>query len=310
MGIDPSAVLALTAALAFALYTVVVEKGLTAVDDAGDASPALAAAFYFTVVACVVFWALAGARGLNWSAFSLETVWPFVIAGVAYPALFRFLYYESIDRVGAAVSSAIMGAYPAVSALAAVAALGEVLPSAAGIGIALIVGGVGLLQLTQTTDDGAGRDVVRQKLAAASPLDFLFPVCTMLLTGSAFVLIKFGLDSWPGDPVTATALTQTPALVIFGAWALTPAGRRQLRVPRAALYAFLAASACNIVGWLGQFYALNLGTVVTVVPLLNTIPLLVLAFSYIAARQLPRSPRVIGAVLAIIVGVTLVRVPV
>lgn len=304
-----SAILALTAAVAFALYTVVVERGLAAVDDPEGTSPAMAAAFYFTVVAFVVFWGLATARGLLYSAFTPGNVWPFLVAGIAYPALFRFLYYESIDRVGASVASAIMGAYPAVSALTAVAALGEVLPSTAGFGIVLIIGGVVLLQLTRQ-GDGDVEDVVGQKLSASGAVDLLFPILTMLVTGSSYVLIKFGLNSWPGDPITATAITQTPALFIFGAWALTPEARRQLRVPRVALYAFLGASVFNVVGWLGQFYALKLGTVVTVVPLLNTIPLMVLVFSYAEARQLPSSPRVIGAVVAIIVGVTLVRLPV
>lgn len=305
-----SAVLALTAAVAFALYTVVVERGLAAVDDPQGASPAMAAAFYFTVVAFVVFWGLSTARGLELSAFTVGNVWPFVVAGIAYPALFRFLYYESIDRVGASASSAIMGAYPAVSALTAVAVLGESLPSAAGIGIALIIGGVVLLQLTRNQGEGDIEDVVGKKLSASEAVDFLFPIVTMLITGSAYVLIKLGLNSWPGDPITATAITQTPALFIFGAWAFMPDARRQLRVPRVALYAFLGASVFNVVGWLGQFYALKLGTVVTVVPLLNTIPLMVLVFSYAQARQIPRSPRVVGAVIAIIAGVTLVRLPV
>ncbi len=310
MIIGLSAILALMAAVAFALYTVVVERGLAAVDDPQGTSPAMAAAFYFTVVAFVVFWGLAAARGLVVSAFTLENVWPFLVAGIAYPAMFRFLYYESIDRVGASVSSAIMGAYPAVSALTAVAALGEVLPSSAGIGIVLIIGGVVLLQLTQNKGEGEIEDVVGKKLSASTAVDLFFPILTMLITGSAYVLIKFGLNGWPGDPITATALTQTPALVIFGAWAFTPDARRQLKVPRVALYAFLGASVFNVVGWLGQFYALKLGTVVTVVPLLNTIPLMVLVFSYAEARQIPRSPRIVGAVIAIIAGVTLVRLPV
>ncbi|MFB6133946.1 MAG: DMT family transporter [Halanaeroarchaeum sp.] len=304
-----SAVLALAAAVAWALYTVIVERGLAAVDDPQGSSPAMAAAFYFTVVAFVVFWALSIARGLDRSAFTLGTVWPFVVAGIAYPALFRFLYYESIDRVGASVSAAIMGAYPAVSALTAVVVLGETLALAAAVGIALIVGGVVLLQVSREREEGDIEDVVGKKLTASEGVDFLFPIVTMLLTGTAFVLIKFGLNGWTGDPVTATAITQTPALVIFGAWAFTPDARRQLRVPRVALVAFLVASGFNVLGWLAQFYALKIGTVITVVPLLNTLPLMVLAFSYAQARQFPRSPRIVGAVIVIIVGVTLVRIP-
>jgi len=302
----PPWLLALTAALAFALYTVVVERGM-AVATVGDASPALAAAFYSTVIATVAFWILAVSRGIPAGAFTVTNLAPFVVAGVVYPALFRFLYYEGIDRIGASVSAAILGAYPALSAVLAVATLGEALPLLAGIGVVLVVAGVVLLQLTRTDEADGIEDLVATRLAAAGPRDFLYPLTAMVAVASAFVLIKYGLTGFP-SPVTATAVTQTPALLVFGAWALSSAtARRQLRLGNAAIGAFVVAGAFNVVGWLGQFFALQSGTVVTVVPLLNTVPLFVVGISYGRARQVPRSARVLGAVLAIVVGATLVQ---
>jgi drug/metabolite transporter (DMT)-like permease len=305
-GLEPW-MLALLAAGGFACYTVTVEYGMAWTE--GEASPVLGAVFVSTVVVTGAFWAFAAARGLPDALTDPGRVWPFVVAGVAYPAVFRFLYYEGIDRVGSSVTAAVLGAYPAVSVLLAVALLDEVLGLFAAAGVSLIVGGVVLLQVTQESADATDvEDVVTGKLAAADARDLLYPAAATLLTGGAFVLIDFGLSGFP-DPVAATAVTQTPALVLFTGWALTAGiGSGRLRLRRSVLGAFALAGAFNFVGWLTNFFALQSGSVVTVVPLLNTTPLLVMVITYSAEREVPRSTRLVGAVAAIVVGVTLVQV--
>jgi drug/metabolite transporter (DMT)-like permease len=296
--------LALLAAAGFACYTVAIERGLARTVVEG--SPVLAAAFYSTVVVTAGFWALALARGIPVGALSPSNVWPFVVAGVAYPALLRFFYYEGIDRVGSSVTAAVLGAYPAISVLLAVVVLGDGLGLSAAAGVVLIVGGVGILQLAQ--DTGGVSDVIAEKLAAAETRDLLYPAAAAVCTGGAFVLIDFGLTDFP-DPVVATAITQTPALLIFTAWAgLVGAREGKLRLGRPALVAFAVAGAFNFVGWLGNFFALQSGSVITVVPLINTSPLLIVAITYSLERQVPRSKRVLAAVAVIVVGATLVQV--
>lgn len=304
-GIDPW-LLALVAAGGFAVYTVVVEFGMSWTE--GEASPALAAAFYSTIVVAAAFWVLALQRGIPSGSLALERIWPFVVAGIVYPALFRFLYYEGIDRVGASITAAIMGGYPAVSVVLAVAILGDALGGISAGGIVLIIGGVVILQLTQETEDGDIDDVVTEKLVGADPRDLLYPLAAMVFTGSAFVLIDFGLTDYP-DPVLATAVTQTPALFIFTAWAVAAgAASGQLHLGRHVLGAFVLAGAFNFVGWLANFFALQSGSVITVIPLLNTMPLLILGITYGIERDVPRSPRIIGAVVAIVAGATLVQI--
>lgn len=296
--------LALAAAAGFAIYTVTVEYGMVWSD--GAESPALAAAFYSTLVVTVAFWVLAIARGIPAGSLTIDNVWPFVVAGIAYPAAFRFVYYEGIDRVGSGVTAAIMGGYPAVSVLLAVVWLGEVLDILAGIGVVAIVAGVAILQLTQDSEADI-EDVVAEKLVGGNPRDLLYPAAAMLLAGSAFVLIDFGLGRFP-DPILATAVTQTPAFVIFFAWAVRHgASGGRLNLGRTAVGAFVLAGAFNFVGWLSQFFALQWGTVITVVPLINTMPLIILAITYGIEREIPRSGRLFAAVVAIVVGATLVQ---
>ncbi len=306
LGLEPW-LLALLAAGGFACYTVTVEYGMAWTE--GEASPVLGAVFVSTVVVTVAFWGFAAVRGLPSAVTDPERVWPFVVAGVGYPAVFRFLYYEGIDRVGSSITAAVLGAYPAVSVLLAVAILGQALGLFAAGGVALVVGGVVLLQVTQGQADAADvDDVVTGKLAAADTRDLLYPAAATVLTGGAFVLIDFGLAGFP-DPVTATAVTQTPALVLFSGWALVAgAGSGRLSLDRSVLGAFALAGGFNFIGWLSNFFALQSGSVVTVVPLLNTTPLLVLVLTYGAERQVPRLTRLVAAVGAIVVGVTLVQV--
>lgn len=305
LGLEPW-MLALVAAGGFAVYTVVVEFGMSWTE--GEASPALAAAFYSTIVVTAAFWALALQRGLPSGGLAPARIWPFLVAGIAYPALFRFLYYEGIDRVGSSVTAAIVGGYPAVSVGLAVLLLGNAMGAVSAAGIALIIAGVVVLQLTQEDAEGDIEDVVTEKLVSADPRDLLYPVVGMVLTGGAFVLIDVGLADYP-DPVLATAVTQTPALVIFTAWAVADgAASGQLHLGRNVLGAFVLAGAFNFVGWLANFFALQSGSIVTVVPLLNTAPLFILAMAYGVERDVPRSPRILLAVVAIVAGATLVQI--
>lgn len=304
-GLEPWT-LALGAAAGFACYTVIVEYGMAWTE--GDASPALAAAFYSTLVVTAGFWALALARGIPAGTLTLGSLWPFLVAGVAYPALFRFLYYEGIDRVGASVTAAVMGAYPVVSVLLALVVLEDDLGPVAGAGIALVVGGVVLLQLARGAETGDVEDVVTRKLVGANPRDLLYPAAATVSTGGAFVLIDYGLSRF-SDPIVATAVTQTPALLLFTGWAaLAGAASGQLRVGRTVLGAFVLAGGFNFLGWLSNFFALQSGSVITVVPLINTMPLLILAITYGIERQVPRSPRVLTAVVAIVAGASLVQI--
>lgn len=298
--------LALAAALGFAIYTVILERGMALTP--GTDSPVLAAAFYSTLVVTAGFWALSFARGLPPGTLAVERIWPFLLAGVAYPALFRVLYYGGIDRVGASITGAVSGAYPAISVLLAVALLGERLGPVSGVGIALIVGGVVLLQLTRGQAEAGEADVVTERLARSTPRDLLYPAGATVLAGAAFVLIDYGLAGYP-DPVVATALTQTPALLVFSGWATTTGSTTgQLRVGRAALGAFVLGGGFNFLAWLGNFFALQGGDVVTVVPLLNTMPLHILAITYALRREVPRSGRLLAAVLAIVAGASMVQI--
>jgi drug/metabolite transporter (DMT)-like permease len=319
--VDLAAGLAFLTALCIGLSTVAVGIGLDRVRADHEGSPVFAAAFVTLVVSLVVFWAAALARGVPVASLTPAALWPFVLAGVLYPALFRLLYYTGIDRIGANVTGAVVAANPAVAGLLAIAFLGERFTAATAAGLLAIVAGAGLLQLADETDadaeeaptDGDGTDatdVIVRELAGSSARDLLYPLGALVAVGVGYVLISFGLDAFP-DSVTATAVTQTAGVLALLAVLLRSGeARRQVGVVsghRAGLAYFVAAGVVVAVGWLSQFAALGIGSVVVVVPLVNTYPLVIAAVSYGLARQLPRSPRVVAGIVAIVVGASLMQ---
>jgi len=326
--VELAAGLAFLTALCIGLSTVAVGIGLDRVRADHDGSPVFAAAFVTLVVSLVVFWAAALVRGVPVSALTPAALWPFALAGVLYPALFRLLYYTGIDRIGANVTGAVVAANPAVAGLLAIAFLGERFTTATVLGLLAIVAGAGLLQLAEVTDpdgdeaavdadgpsaDGAGTvatDVIVRELAGSDARDVLYPLGALVAVGVGYVLISFGLDGFP-DTVTATAVTQTAGvLALFAVLLRSADSRRQVGIVsghRPGLVYFVAAGVAVAVGWLSQFAALGIGSVVVVVPLVNTYPLVIAAVSYALARQLPRSPRVVAGIVAIVVGASLMQ---
>lgn len=306
MFVRASAVLAIVAALGYAIQAVGIEVGLDAWSRVTERTSPFTAAFINVLVATTLFWLLFVIWG-DVTAWTLPDLVPFVVAGVLNPAVFQLLYFRGIDGVGASVSAALVAGNPAVAALVAVPLLQEQVGVATVGGIACIVAGGAMLQLIQNTD-GAKRDAVLARLAGTTPRDLLAPTLAMAFLGTSFVLVSLGLSSFP-HPIAGTAVAQSAALVVFLAiLAASPVRRCRLRVgDRTALLAFVVAGLAFAGGWVANFFALESGSAVAVIALVDTFPLFVLASQYGRARQLPRSARVVAAVAAIVLGAILVE---
>lgn len=305
--LELSAGLALLAAVCAAFQAIAVEYGLDSGDFTDQQSPALVAAVISIVVSVVIFWSLLAVRGVVVDTINVGEVVPFVVAGLANPAAFRLLYFRSIDRIGARLSAAIVSANPALAAILALPLFGEPFTVLTGTGLTCIVVGAGILQVTGSRAE-EGSDFLLEELAEAELRDVVVPGVAMLMLGVSFVLVKIGLNRY-SDPLVGTAIGQTAALVafvvLFGA---SSASRRKVRIRNwTALVAFTAAGVFVAGNWLAWFSALQVGTVVNVVPLSNTYPLFIVGISYLVARQVPKSPRVIAGIVSIVVGATLMQ---
>lgn len=310
--VAPASALAFLGAVFIASQAVILERGIARAKQTMAESPAFTAALATIVVSVVIFWTLLLVQGIPDGAFALANAGPFVVAGLLNPAVFRLLYFRGIEEVGAPVAAAFMAMNPLVATAVAVPALGETVTLATGLGVLCIVGGGVIIQTIQNAAEDAGEadlDLVARQLSGTSPRDLLYPIGSMVFIGVSYVIIKFGLTRFP-DPVSATAIAQTAALVVFVVIMLGSASiRAQTRsVNRTALGIFAVAGVFTAFAQLANFFALDLGTAVTVIPLFNTFPLLVLVLSYVIAREIPRSPALLAGILSIVVGSVLIEV--
>lgn len=304
------ALLAVVAAISFGVQVLLVDYGMALASDRLGERPAVVAAFLTLLSSVPVLWLIYLLRGGPVVTFVPLALAPFVLGGIADPALARLCYYEGIERVGPSIASAITAGSPAIAAIVAIPALGARPTGVELVGLVAIVCGVAGLQLVRragTESEAARVDLLRRQLAAASGRDLLYPIGAMTLIGLAFVLTKFGLGAMP-DPVTATVVTHSAAL---GTFVAAFAGRttvvRRPQLPWRATAVLLLAGMVLALGWLAMLSALYLGTVVTVLPLVSTYPLVVVVASYAIARSRPRSPLVLGAILLILVGAGLLQ---
>jgi len=295
--------LSLFAAVCVAVQVLTVEAGLTRVRG----SAAFTAAAVSVVVSTALFWALLLWRGVP-AGVTPRRVAPFVVAGVLNPAVFRLVYFEGIDRVGARIAATIQATYPVVATVVAVGTLGETVSVWTGVGIAAIVAGGALLQFARSAEDTVSADLIARELVAVDARDLVYPVVATVVLGVSYVVVEYGLTGL-GAPLVATATAQTTALVAFaGMVMVVPGWRAQFRsVSRPAYAYFVVAGVAVAAFWVAQFVALEAGSVVTVVPLVSSAPLFVVGFSYAVAGELPRSARVLAAILAIVAGVVLLQ---
>ena len=159
-----SAILAIMASVFYGAQAMTVEYGINKFKTIKNTSPSFLAAFISIVISVIIFWILLLVRGVNLNEIKIVNLWPFILAGTLNPAIFRLLYFKSIDKVGAGISSAIVAANPAIATIIAIALLGEKLTIFTLVGIILIVIGGSLIQLLRNTENEKNDDLILNRL--------------------------------------------------------------------------------------------------------------------------------------------------
>ncbi len=177
-------VLALTAALGFALARVVIKRALP------HTTP-LTAVVVSIVFTGTVLWGVAVLTA-PLSLLATTAIWPFVIAGIVAPGLSRLLVYVGIDRVGAARASAISPIAPFAAIFLAVVFLGERPSGSLLAGALCIVAGTVLL----SQQDRGGRAWRRR--------DLMFPLLGAMGFGLRDVISRWGLQTFPHPTVAGS----------------------------------------------------------------------------------------------------------
>ena len=281
--------LSLATAFMYALSHIAVRKGLA------FGSNAVTAANVSLFITFFVFLALLFAF-VPMHLWSLRAFPLFLAAGILAPGLFRFFLYSAIARIGVAVSSVATNINPLVAVATSMAFLGEQLTPLMGLGIGLILAAVIL-----AAPKGEGRVF---DLSTLSNRGFLLAIASAVVRGGSETLRKSGLfvlDS----PVFGAAIGNAGGfLVSVFLLAGSSSTRGALVYEKKSFLYFVLSSLCTVAAWLFGFYALSLGEVVRVAPVVGTVPLFTVLLSMVLLRGVEQiTPRIIVASLLVVVGV-------
>lgn len=259
-----AALLALAAALCFAIALILTQYGLRTV-------PSWRSPLY-TIGSCAIVAWLAAAIFVDFRAFDWRAAAIFAAVGCVFPVAVSILAVRSNERLGPAVSGAAGNVTPLFAVLAAVLFLGETLSWLQGVGLAMVVGGVALMALR----GGAGG-------RKWSVWVLGLPLLAAMIRGSIQPAIKTGLALWH-EPLAAAAIGYTFSSVVI----LSLVGRRALAAgpaDRTGMLWFLGVGMSNGMATFLLYAALGLGSIAVVAPLVALFPLMAVVLSYLFLRN-------------------------
>jgi DME family drug/metabolite transporter len=221
----------------------------------------------------------------------------FLLSGIVGTAIGRLSVFAGIDRVGASVTSAVISTRPLFAGILAVLLLGEGVTVVTVAGVAVLVGGLSLLALSE------GGDITGWK-----PRELLFPLAAAAAFATGNVARKFGLDTFAGITVLeAVALNEVGAVVALATYTVANGRLDAFDASRRTYGYFVASGVVTAVALFSLFAALEIGRVVVVDPLAATAPLFTTVFAAFFLRDLERVTRKVVAGAALVVfGIALV----
>lgn len=260
-----AAILALSSSFLISVTTILMKKLIVRTNPAS-------AMIAVTVLGSAIF-LLISLYTIPFSCFESEALIYFVIAGLFSPALVRWLYFISLDRIGPSVSSSIFATGPAFTAIIAIVLLNEKITLQIAIGIITIIGGIVLFE----RDMKKGNDA---ESGSRNSKDLIFPLLSALFFSFAVVTRKLGLNILD-SPIFGVTVGFVTSMV---AYSIVCLGSKKLRssisIKKQDLPILGGTGIFLTAAWLSLFYALSYGDAVIVTPLASLHPLFVLVLSY------------------------------
>lgn len=286
-------VLALAAAVILGSSTVLARKNLREMTPMNGA--------YITVLVGTLFLWPIGLLVTELSTINLYGVIIFILAGIITPGVLRPLWFTSIKKVGVSINASIIATYPIYSTFFATLFLGETLSVQNGLGIGCVILGVFLIERnSKNIQDG--------KKQRYKKSDLIFPFTITVLLAIAQVVRKYGLSVY-NEPILGVAIGYLVALVLY-TFSFKMIGNQQVFSSLRQNIKLLWKVGVGIaVGWILSFYALSLGSVSVITPLLQTDTLFIILLSYIFLKDLEKiSYRLAFSALIIVLGAVLLTI--
>jgi drug/metabolite transporter (DMT)-like permease len=258
-----AALLALAAALCFAIAQILIQYGLRTV-------PSWRSPLYSIGGSAVLAWAFALVF-VDFRQLQLEAAAIFAGVGLIFPVLVSILSVRSNEKLGPAVAAAVGNVSPLFAVLGAVLFLGERPGPGQIAGLAMVIGGVALLALR---GGSGGRHWPVWVL--------VLPLSAALVRGAIQPAIKTALALWH-EPMAAAAIGYTLSTIVIlllvggRAWRTGPADRRGVMW-------FTLVGVFNGAATFLLYAALGLGSITLVAPLVALFPLIAVGLSLIFLR--------------------------
>jgi uncharacterized membrane protein len=282
--------LALFSSLLISVSTIIMKKGI---ERTNPTSAMLVVTVVGTLVLLVISLPLVQLAHLKSKAFLL-----FILAGIFSPALVRWLYFISLDRIGPSMSSSIISTGPAFTAIVAAVFLKEKLTFSVSLGILLIIGGIMTFE----------RDInSNEKIAVHHKRDLIFALLSAILVGLAIVIRKMGLNILD-EPIFGVTVGFTTSLVFYGMMCLAFKGMRAAISLNLKNTLYLSGAGVFLTAaWLILFYALSYGDAIIVAPLASLHPVMVLAWSYLFFKDMEKITfKTVLGIIIVLIGVVLI----
>jgi uncharacterized membrane protein len=276
--------LAILTAFLWATAGICIRKGL-------ESSNATSGTLIRVTMGFAIFWILS-ILFVPLDSFRSEAVIYHVISGVLGGFIAVQLRFISIERLGVAKTSTIVATGSLFSSFTAVLILGEILTIPIGVGTILIVLGVALLSFKRDNKNGW--------------LDWrlIFPLATAFLWGITKIPTKIGVGI-TNSPILGATIESSTALIVIVVYLFL--SKPKLTVNRRSFSYFSIGAVVGSVAFLCSMYALNIGEVVTVVPLFNISPLFTILLAYFLLGGLEKiTPKLIVSAILIMIGSVLV----
>jgi len=285
-----AAILALLSSFLISVTTILMKKSI---ERTSPASAMIAVTFLGSVIFLLI-----SLFTLPISCLESDALIYFVIAGLFSPALVRWLYFISLDRIGPSVSSSILATGPAFTALIAIVLLNEAITVQISLGIISIIGGIVIFERDMNRDTGP--TVRRTK-------DLIFPLLSALFFSLAIVTRKMGLNILD-SPIFGVTVGFVTSMVVYAVVCLgSKKMRSSISIKIQDLPFFLGAGVFLTAAWLTLFYALSMGDAVIVTPLASLHPLFVLALSYFFLGHVEKvTPAILVGACVVVTGVLLI----
>ncbi|MFQ5850275.1 MAG: DMT family transporter [Candidatus Binatia bacterium] len=277
---------ALQASLSFAISHILVRRGLAT-------SNAITGSIISIASSAAVVWILVFLF-IPLSSFWTHAVWYFAVGGIFAPGIARILVYIGIGRIGVARSVPVVNTAPMFASVLAVFFLGEVWTIQNVIGTSLVILGVVILSRSET------------KQRRWRKLDLIYPLMAALSFAIASNLRRFGLLV-ENIPLMASAANASSALLFAALVLRVQGGRQVIKLCRRNFGWFFAAGLASTTGMLSNFYALSLGRVVIVEPLVSTNPVLSVVLTAIFLKDVETvTPRIVVGAICTVAGTILI----